>query len=175
LIFSYFNIGNGPTISGTTIQLHSAIKQDVDDAKLPTGTTSQHPEVRLFTSTTPLSIALGETGPVFDHCFVLPDSPEPAIDTRKYPLREFAHCFDEESRVNLLASTTEPTFQFYTGDGINIPAKGKQPGFGPRAGLCLESGRQINAINDPEARNWVVLKEGEVYGSRTSYSVWLSP
>jgi aldose 1-epimerase len=92
-----------------------------------------------------------------------------------FPLREFAHLFHETSRVNLLASTTEPTFQFYTGDGVNVHTKGaKKVSFGSRAGLCLEPGRPINAVNDPKARNWVVLKEGEIYGSYTTYSVWLS-
>jgi aldose 1-epimerase len=173
---SYFNISNGPTIDGTTVQLHTAKKQDVDDAKIPTGTISPHPDIRLFTSSTPLSLTLGETAPSFDHCFILHDLPEPTIDTRKFPLREFAHIFCETSRVNLMASTTEPTFQFYTGDSVNIHAKGTdQELFGPRSGLCLEAGRPINAVNDANARNWVVLKEGEIYGSYTTYSVWLSP
>ena len=158
------------------MQLHTAIKQDVDDTKLPTGTSSPHPGIRLFTASTPLSIQLGVTVPVFDHCFILPDVPEPTIDTRGFALRDFAHLFNEGSRVNLLASTTEPTFQFYTGDGVNVKAKGQDNLlFGPRAGLCLEAGRPINAVNDPKARNWVVLKDGEIYGSYTTYAVWLSP
>jgi aldose 1-epimerase len=174
---SYFNITNGPTIDGTIIQLHSSSKQDVDDAKIPTGTTSPHPDLRLFTSSTPLAITLGESAPSFDHCFVLPDLPEPAVDTRQLPLREFARLFDEESRINLLASTTEPTFQFYTGDGIDVKGSGdkKTSSFGSRAGLCLEAGRPINAVNDPKARGWVVLKDGEIYGSYTAYSTWISP
>jgi aldose 1-epimerase len=93
------------------------------------------------------------------------------------PLREFARLFDEESRINLLASTTEPTFQFYTGDGIDVKGSGdkKTSSFGSRAGLCLEAGRPINAVNDPKARGWVVLKDGEIYGSYTAYSTWISP
>lgn len=150
--------------------------QDVDEAKIPTGTTSPHPDIRLFTASIPLSFTLGETAPSFDHCFILLDSHEPAIDTRRFPLREFAHLFDETSQVNLLACTTEPTFQFYTGDGINVKAKGADKQlFEPRAGLCLEAGRPINAVNDANARNWVILREGEIYGSYTTYSAWLSP
>jgi aldose 1-epimerase len=77
--------------------------------------------------------------------------------------------------VNLLASTTEPGFQFYTGDGIDIRAKGAgKISFGSRAGLCLETGRPINAVNDHEAKKWVILKEGEIYGSYTTYTAWLS-
>jgi aldose 1-epimerase len=173
---SYFNIGDAPTIAGTTIQLHTAMKQDVDDAKLPTGTTSLHQKVRLFTSSTPLSITLGETEPVFDDCFILSDVPEPTIDTRHFPLRDFAHLFNETSRINLLASTTEPAFQFYTGDGIHIQGDGAHKrSFGARAGLCLEAGRPINAVNDPTARKWVILRKGETYGSYTTYTTWLSP
>jgi aldose 1-epimerase len=157
------------------VQLYTALTQDVDDAKIPTGTSSLHPNIRLFTSSTPLSITLGETAPVFDHCFILSDVPEANIDTRQFPLRDFAHLFNETSRVNLLASTTEPTFQFYTGDGVNVKAKdGDKALFGPRAGLCLEAGRPINAVNHPKQRNWVILKEGEIYGSYTTYAAWLS-
>lgn len=150
----------------------------MDDAKIPNGTTSPHPDLRLFTSSTPLSVTLGESTPSFDHCFILPDLPPPTVDTRPLPLKEFAHLFDEETRINLLASTTEPTFQFYTGDGIDVKISGDKKtsaSFGSRAGLCLEAGRLINAVNDPKARGWVVLKEGEIYGSYTTYSAWISP
>ena len=170
---SYFNIGNGPTIDGATVQLFTAMKQDVDEEKIPTGTTSQHSDLRLFTESTPLSFTFGEKEPVFDHCFILPDFPEPTIDTRTLPLRDMAHLFSETSRVNLLASTTEPTFQLYTGDGVNVTEEGKLL-YGSRSGLCLEAGRPINAVNDPELKNWVILKEGEIYGSYTTYTAWLS-
>jgi len=146
----------------------------VDKVKLPTGTTSVHPDLRVFTSSIPLAVSLEATSPVFDDCFLLPEIPEAQIDTRQLPVREFAHLFNEESQVNLLAATTEPTFQFYTGDGVNIPSNGEAKGFGSRAGLCLEAGRPINAVNDPNARKWVLLKKGEVYGSYTSYTVWTS-
>ena len=66
-------------------------------------------------------------------------------------------------------------FQFYTGDGVNVKGTGEDILFGPRAGLCLEAGRPINAVNDPKARNWVILKDGEIYGSYTTYTAWLSP
>jgi aldose 1-epimerase len=123
----------------------------------------------------PRSITLGENEPTFDHCFILPDMPSPVIDTRSLPLRDIAHLFNEDSHINLLASTTEPCFQFYTGDGIQVKSPGgNQLLFWPRAGLCLEAGRPINAVNDPEAKKWVVLKEGEVYGSYTTYTAWLS-
>jgi aldose 1-epimerase len=172
---SYFNIADGPTIAGTTVQLQTAMKQDVDDAKVPPGTISPHPDVRLFTASTPLSITLTETTPVFDDCFILSDNSEPTIDTRHLPLRDVAHLFNENSRINLLASSTEPTFQFYTGDGIDVkPKEENKPSFGARAGLCLEAGRQINAVNDPKAKQWVVLKEGQIYGSYTTYTAWLS-
>jgi aldose 1-epimerase len=154
--------------------LMTASKQDVDEGKIPTGSVSTHPDIRMFTASTPLSITLGDTEPSFDHCFILPDNPEPCIDTRQLPLRDIAHLFNEKSRVNLLASTTEPAFQFYTGDGIDVKKEDKSLLFGPRAGLCLESGRPINAVNIPELKKWVLLKKGEIYGSYTTYSAWLS-
>jgi aldose 1-epimerase len=84
-----------------------------------------------------------------------------------------AHLFNETSRVNLLASTTEPTFQLYTGDGVDVKDDGKVL-YGVRSGLCLEAGRPINAVNDPKQRKWVILKDGEIYGSYTTYTAWLS-
>jgi aldose 1-epimerase len=170
---SYFNIGNRSTIDGTTVQLFTAMKQDVDEGKIPTGTTSSHSDIRLFTESTPLSFTLGEKEPVFDHCFVFSEMPEPTIDTRTLPLRDIAHLFSETSRVNLLASTTEPTFQLYTGDGVDVKDEGKVL-YGSRSGLCIEAGRPINSVNDPKHRKWVSLKEGEIYGSYTTYTVWLS-
>jgi len=152
----------------------SATKQDVDDAKIPTGTLSTHPDIRMFTASTPLSITLGDSAPAFDHCFVLPKNSPPTIDTRALPLRDIAHLFNEKSRVNLLASTTEPAFQFYTGDGIDLKKEDGSTLFGPRAGLCLEAGRPINAVNIPELKKWVLLKKGEIYGSYTTYTAWLS-
>jgi len=157
------------------VQLQTATIQDVDENKIPTGTTSSHPDIPLFTASTPRSITLGDKTPTFDHYFILPDMHEPTIDTRALPLRDIAHLFHESSKLNLSASTTEPGFQFYTGDGIDVKAKDKQKhSFGSRAGFCLEAGRPINAVNTPEAKKWVVLKEGEIYGSYTTYSVWAS-
>jgi aldose 1-epimerase len=155
------------------VQLSTAKTQDVDEEKIPTGSASPHPDLRLFTDSTPLSFTLREKEPVFDHCFLIPDVPEPTIDTRTLPLRDMAHLFDDTSRVNLLASTTEPTFQLYTGDGVDVKEDGKVL-YGSRAGLCLEAGRPINAVNDLMRRKWVILKEGEIYGSYTTYTAWLS-
>lgn len=155
------------------MQLSTAKTQDVDEEKIPTGTASAHPDVRLFTESTPLLFTLGEKAPVFDHCFLIPDAPEPMIDTRALALRDMAHLFNETSRINLSASTTEPTFQLYTGDGVDVKDEGKVL-YGSRAGLCLEAGRPINAVNDLMQRKWVILKEGEIYGSYTTYTAWLS-
>ena len=39
----------------------------------------------------------------------------------------------------------------------------------PRSGFCVEPSRYVNAVNVPEWKGQVILKKGEVYGSRIVY------
>lgn len=43
---------------------------------------------------------------------------------------------------------------------------------GARAGFCVEPSRYVNAVNVDEWRAQVLLKRGEVYGSRVVYKGW---
>ena len=43
---------------------------------------------------------------------------------------------------------------------------------GARSGFCVEPSRYVNAVNVDEWREQVVLKKGEVYGSRIVYRGW---
>ena len=55
---------------------------------------------------------------------------------------------------------------------IDVPAKDGQPARGPRSGLCIEASRYVNAINNDQWRRQVVLKKGQIWGSRTVYRAW---
>lgn len=71
----------------------------------------------------------------------------------------------------------QPSYQFYTGIFVNVPeitsATGeKVPARNPFAGFCVEPSRYVNAVNVPEWKEQVVLKKGEVYGSRIVYRGW---
>jgi aldose 1-epimerase len=65
--------------------------------------------------------------------------------------------------------STEPAFQFYTGKYIDVEAVEGAPKRGARAGFCVEPSRFVDAINREEWKSQVVLKKGEVYGSRVVY------
>lgn len=72
---------------------------------------------------------------------------------------------------------TDPAFQFYTGKYIDVPAAKTEdgtevPARGARSGFCVEPSRFVNAVNVPEWKDQVLLKKGEVYGSRIVYKGW---
>ncbi len=158
---SYFILGgidNRKNITGTLIKLHTNKYMDCDSNNHPTGK---------FGSIKDTTFELGETDPQFDNCFVL-DGVKHSLDSRSKKLVTFAEA--SYKQLTLKASSTQPAFQFYTGDFVDTGKHGK------RAGFCLESGSFINAINsdDPNIKNSVTLKNGEVYGSRTSYELSLN-
>jgi aldose 1-epimerase len=96
-------------------------------------------------------------------------------DTSALPLRHAANVYSPESGIELDFSTTEPTFQFYTGGWIseeNLEAKkdqGKQK-LGPSSGFCLESSRNPDAPNKPDWRSSVLLQKNDVYSGKTVYA-----
>ncbi len=156
---SYFNLGridNKKNISGTSIKLHSNKYMDVDSNLHPNGK---------FKTIAETNFELGETDPQFDNCFVLDVSH--ALDSRSKKLITFAEA--SYKQLTLKASSTQPAFQFYTGDYVDTGNHGS------RAGFCLESGSIIDAINseDETIKKSVILGKNEVYGSRTRYELSL--
>ncbi len=165
---SYFNLTGGPTIAGTEASLITNKYQLVDDGSIPTGPIEAHSDV-----TPGKTITLGETSPNFDYSFILNTDPASVpIDTRSSPLEKVASFYHPESKIHLEISTTEPAFQFYTGQFIDVPAVEGEPARVARSGFCIEPGRYVNAINVPEYRSMVVLKKGEKYGSKIVYRGW---
>lgn len=166
---SYFNIGDGPTIDGTEVRLStSKYLAVVDENLIPTGTIQDFPGVEADTP-----IKLGETGPAFDHAFVVDtDLSNIPLDTRKGPLRKLAGFSHDGTSLHIDFFSTEPAFQFYTGEHINAKGAAETPARGPRSGFCIEASRFINAVNVPEWRNQVVLKQGATWGARTVYKAW---
>jgi len=168
---SFWNLSGESTIAGTQVQLFTNLHQVVDDASLPTGEIAKFPNI-----TTGKGFTLNEKEPFIDHCFVLQDNPkEVGIDTRGNDLRP-AIALHHSNGIHLEMSTTEPAFQVYTGEGINVPEINegghKVPARGPRSGLALEPSRYVNAINHPEWKHMVVLKKGQTWGSKTRFTTW---
>lgn len=165
---SYFNIGNGPTIEGTEMTLETSTHQLTDTENIPTGEIAPFPGVEIGKAFT-----LGAKGPSIDHCFVMTDDlPDILLDTRGSRLRKLMSAYHPSTSMHLEVHSTEPAFQFYTGDAIEVTKSEGMPVFPPRAGFCIEPSRFINAVNVPEWRAQVVLKQGQIYGSRIVYRAW---
>lgn len=166
--YSYFNISGKPTIEGTRATVSTNLHQVVDDTAIPTGAIEPYPEFAPNEEFT-----LGASTPAPDHCFIM--SPDPAsvpLDTRSQPLKKLIGLYHPDSKIRFEALSTEPAFQFYAGKFIDVPAMDGLPARGPRSGLCIEASRYVNAVNEEKWRGMVVLRKGQVWGSRTVYRGW---
>ncbi|KAJ9097096.1 UDP-glucose-4-epimerase [Naganishia cerealis] len=154
---SYFNVTNGPTINGTTVKAITNKYLEVDDKYyIPTGKVAEFPK-ELITG-----LQLGESSS-FDNCLVV-DQSNWKLDTRNEPLRPIFEASHENSKAAIKFYSTDPAFQFYTGDGVSLE------GYENRCGFCIEPGRFTDAVNNAEWAKQVVLRKGEVYGSKLKYS-----
>lgn len=166
----YFNLTGKDTIEGTEVTLCSAHYLPVDEGGIPTSSsTGIYPGV-----TENKSFTLGPVEPDIDDCFVVDPSQASSIplDTRSSPLTKVVTAYHPDTKIHLEVLTTEPAFQFYTGKYIEVPEVEGVKARGPRSGFCVEPSRYVNAVNVPEWKGQVVLKKGEVYGSRIVYRGW---
>lgn len=148
---SYFRVTDNDVIDGTTFKLATTKFLKVDSHLLPDGTLSDAPGA--------LSSGLSLTSDQsFDNCFVL-KTEDWKLDTRNDELVEFAMASDKKSGRSIKFSATDPSFQFYTGDGVSHER------FKPRCGFCFEPGRYTDAINNREWQSQTLLRKGEKYGS----------
>lgn len=166
---SYFNLSGQPTIEGTVVTLASNTYLPVDEGGIPTGGPAPFPSV-----TANEAFTLGPVDPDIDDCFIANTDPASVpIDTRaSVPLALHLSAHHPATGIHLDVLSTEPAFQFYTGKYIDVPAVEGAPARGKRAGFCLEPSRWVNAANEPEWKNMVLLKKGETYGCRIVYRAW---
>ncbi|KAI9797950.1 MAG: hypothetical protein M1825_005673 [Sarcosagium campestre] len=166
---SYFNIAHGPTIEGTVATLSTDLHMPLDSDGIPTGEAPK----RLESIKANRDFTLGALQPRIDDCFVLDSDPDNVpLDTRHLPISKAATFYHPVTDLQLEVSTTEPAFQFYTGDYIDVPAVDGAPARMSRAGFCVEPCRYVNAANVDQWRNMVLLKKGDVYGSRIAFRAW---
>lgn len=172
---SYFNLSSpsqtdSPSLAGTVFTLPTTQYLEVSHGtNIPTGEMAQlSPNGGIEAGR---EVVMGESTPVLDHCFVL--DAEPAnipLDTRSRPLRQCMSLAHSTSSVHLTVESTEPAFQVYTGDAIDVRCGEKM--YGSRAGIAIEPGRYTNAANQPEWRGMVTLRRGQTWGSRIKYTTW---
>ncbi|KAL5594310.1 hypothetical protein BROUX41_001252 [Berkeleyomyces rouxiae] len=167
---SYFNLAGAPTIEGTQVTLSTDQHLPMDATGIPTSGPTAHSEVRAH-----VPFTLGASSPRLDDCFVL-DATAAAgsvpLDTRAEPLRLLVAARHPASGVSLQVLSTEPAFQFYTGEYVRVPPVGGLPARGARSGFCCEPGRFVNAVNEEAWRAQVVLGKGQTFGARTVYRAW---
>lgn len=165
---SYFNLGGGKTIDGTQVSLGVSQYLPVDGTSVPTGGPSTFPGVEAGKT-----INLGVKEPAFDNCFTTTATPTSVpLDTRKQPLQLHLAASHPKTGIHLQVLSTEPSFQFYTGDFTDVPAVEGAPARGARSAFCCEPGRWTNAANVPEWKSMTLLKKGETYGARIVYKAW---
>lgn len=163
---TYFNLSGNPTIEGTSVTLGSNQHLPLRDDGIPTGGKPQsYPGIEQNKPFT-----LGASEPDVDDCFVFPTPPNSIpLDTRSSPLKSLVKAYHEKTGIQLEVLSTEPAFQFYTGKYIDVPAVQGVPARSARAGFCVEPSRWVDAAGREEWRGQVLLKKGDVYGSRTVY------
>jgi aldose 1-epimerase len=98
----------------------------------------------------------------YDHNFLLPQA-EPGT------FRQAAEVWDPVSGRVLEFWTTEPAFQFYSGNFIPDGLVGKEEiRYEPRSGFCLEAQRAPLWPNQPGVTG-AILRPGETYAQLTEY------
>lgn len=153
---NYFTVSDGPTIEGTVVRTGTNEYLEVDEQLIPTEKFGKFPE-KLLKGLTLTS------EDKYDHCLVL-EKEKFQLDTRSLPEKFAFEAKNPKSDIGIQLSTTEPTFQFYTGDGV------KTAGFEPRCGFAIEAARYVDAINHKKWEGQVLLHKGETYGSKLTYT-----
>ncbi|KAH8688857.1 putative aldose 1-epimerase [Talaromyces proteolyticus] len=165
---SYFNISGAPTIAGTTAQLATDLCLPLDDTSIPFGHVDRFSKVDVARP-----FVLGTKENEVDDCFLIETDPTKVpLDTRDQPVRLLGSFSHDDTKIHLEVYSTEPAFQFYTGNGIDVPAVNGVPARGKYAGFCVEPSRYVNAANVPAWRHMTLLKRGQVYGSKIVYKAW---
>ncbi|KAI7880547.1 aldose 1-epimerase, partial [Lichtheimia hyalospora FSU 10163] len=182
---SYFNlagISKNPNVLDTQITMTDDVQGvlELDENSLPTGKELSWLDADYMCfSGDKAGTTIGArkdklpTSKGYDHPYVI--HRDYVINTSKLPLRKAVTAYAPETGIEMEFATTEPAFQFYTGNFIPSDVfHGKKSqdevAYGAYAGFCLESSRNPDAPNKPDWVNSVLLKKGDTYGSKTIFS-----
>ncbi|KAI8384423.1 aldose 1-epimerase [Radiomyces spectabilis] len=181
---SYFNLAGvelNPNILDTHVTMTEAVQGvlEVDSTSIPTGRKLSWADAPYMDFTgsnadTVIGARIDQLPDTkgYDHPYVIHEDYQ--IDTSKMPLRKAVTAYAPETGIMLEFFTTEPTFQFYTGNFIPDGFEGKksQGGakYGQYGGFCLESGRNPDAPNKPDWRSSVLLQKGDIYAGKTVFT-----
>ncbi|KAL8952016.1 MAG: hypothetical protein Q9222_002035 [Ikaeria aurantiellina] len=175
-ISSYFNVNPGAsTTEGTNVTLGTTDYLELDPHQIPTGHITAFPGIPSAGS----PFTLGAHEPAIDDCFIM-DTTAPTscpLDTRTLPLRTLATISHPDTGLHLEIQSTEPAFQFYTGDGLYIPEAETDKGVkiaprGRRSGIAIEPSRYVNCAGREDWRRMCKIRKGELWGALSVYRAW---
>ncbi len=162
---SYFNLRGSGDILAHVVTLNADTYTPVDETLIPTGAIASVAGTPFdFLSAHSIGERIAETAgdPVgYDHNFVRRDAESFGLAAQVY----------EPTTGRMLAmSTTEPGFQFYTGNMMDETLAGKSSQVYVRRGaFCLEAQHFPDAVNQPGFAP-IILCPGETYTQRTEYA-----
>ena len=149
---SYFNLkGDGSEILDHAVQIMADKVVLVDDTLIPTEVASVAGTDFDFTS--PHTVGERRDG-MYDHCFVFASVKKAKV---------------EAAGLRLVVDTDRPAMQLYTGQ-FNPQCNCLWKKSGPFCALALETSEYPDAVNRKDFP-CVVLEPGQVFKSRTSYTV----
>jgi aldose 1-epimerase len=185
---SYFNL-NGCTneeeiqVLNHTVSMTPTHYLEIDGSLIPTGrmlSTKTDSPLMDFATNDNNNHTIGERiGSIkpngYDNCYVI-DSDERNYNIKGGDrLREVAVVKSPITGITLTLSTSEPAFQFYTGNYLTDALKtkanqsSKPLSLAKHAGFCLEAQRFPNAINNEKWQKQVILSPNQKYTQKTVY------
>ncbi len=166
---SDFNLACGGDILGHELMIAADSFTPVDENLIPTGEIAPVAGTPLdFRTQVAIGARIGNTDRQleyaggYDHNFVLRRAGAGPVHA--------ARVVEPTTGRTLDVSTTEPGFQFYSGNGLDgtITGKGGR-GYGPRSGFCLETQHYPDSPNQPGFPS-TILRPGQVYRSQTVFA-----
>ena len=183
---SYFNLNGCSTeqdldVLNHTVQMKSDHYIEVNSDLQPTGKVlsvkTDSPLMDFNTKSHTIGERIAGVKPNgYDHCFVIENDEKKFKIEGNDSIREnVVVVVSPSSGIKLSFSTTEPGFQFYSGNFLTDEQKtkksqsSKQMSLRKNCGFCLESSRFPNAINEEKWKKQVILDNKHVYKQTTSY------
>jgi len=169
---SYFNLSAAPDVLGHEVTLFADRYVPVDPTLVPLGTLAPVDGTPFdFRAPTPIGLRIDAPddqlryGKGYDHTFVV---------NRTGPgLAEAALVVAPDTGRTLAMATTQPGFQFYTGNALSTMPGRSGETYGRHAGFCLESQHFPDSPNQPAFPS-PVLRPGERYAWTTVYRFGLA-